>query len=211
MNALDFTSASEMIENYARVRSAFWGKPAAKAPAPLKTIARAIHPRPTPRDWLIIGDLDLPAGTEIRVLSKPRKPNQRAMKNSDPRWHDIAREVCDKYVVSLLMLQSNSRSTKLILPRHEMAYRLRKETQMSCAAIGRKLGGRDHTTIMHSVKKHAERLKAARDPGAAAGEAATPVPLGGLAGHPHGNRQGGLQAQAHDASGAPAMPSTQSS
>lgn len=66
-------------------------------------------------------------------------------------------ETCEKYDVSLLELVSYRRSRPLVLYRQEAMYRCVKETAQSLPMIGRAFN-RDHTTILHGVKAHAERV-----------------------------------------------------
>ncbi len=47
-----------------------------------------------------------------------------------------------------------SRSKHIVAARQEAMYRVRKErTDMSLPMIGRVFGGKDHTTILHAVRK----------------------------------------------------------
>lgn len=42
--------------------------------------------------------------------------------------------------------------------RHYAMWRMRRETRQSLPQIGAFLGGRDHTTVLYGVRKHAQRL-----------------------------------------------------
>lgn len=66
----------------------------------------------------------------------------------------IAHEVCKKRNVSMLDLMSHRKPIPVALARHEFCWRARHQTEFSLPAIGRFLGGRDHTTILHSIKKY---------------------------------------------------------
>lgn len=72
-------------------------------------------------------------------------------------WKDIAREVATKHNVSVGEIKGNRRSTYLVEARHELFYRLAHETTMSLPEIGRRVGGKDHTTVLHGIRRHAER------------------------------------------------------
>lgn len=78
---------------------------------------------------------------------------------SMPHWRRIALDVCEKRGVRLIDVCSARRSTPLVLARHEIMYRLHMETNMSYPAIGRRLGGRDHTTVMYGVRRYVERMQ----------------------------------------------------
>lgn len=72
----------------------------------------------------------------------------------------IVREVSEQHAVSIEDMASERRSTRFVLARQEAFYRLRHETSWSLARIGRFLGDRDHTTVIHAVKRHQSKLEA---------------------------------------------------
>lgn len=69
----------------------------------------------------------------------------------------ILRDVCERYGVQLADVKGKSRVPRFVLPRHEACYRLKYEAGLSYGRIGQILGGRDHSTIIHGAKKHAQR------------------------------------------------------
>lgn len=69
-------------------------------------------------------------------------------------WRVIVREVCEKHDVLLVDLMSIRRPVKVVRARHEAMYRMRHETNLTLPQIGQRLGGRDHTTVLHGVRKH---------------------------------------------------------
>jgi chromosomal replication initiator protein len=56
-------------------------------------------------------------------------------------------------------LKSDKRVRKLSFPRQICMYLLRKHLLMSFPEIGRFMGGKDHTTVLHAVTKIAELQK----------------------------------------------------
>ncbi len=81
----------------------------------------------------------------------------------DPgHWLEIIDQVCAKHGLTRGELLSSRRSKSLVAARHEAMYRMGKETSMSLPAIGRRMGGKDHTTVLHGIRKHAAKLEAAR-------------------------------------------------
>ncbi len=56
-------------------------------------------------------------------------------------------------------LVGKSRKKELVWPRQIAIYLIREELNTSYPAIGQELGGRDHTTAMHSYNKISEELK----------------------------------------------------
>jgi chromosomal replication initiator protein len=59
-------------------------------------------------------------------------------------------------------LLSSRRLAKIVRPRQIGFYLARKLTSRSLPEIGRRFGGKDHTTILHACKKVEERM--AKDP-----------------------------------------------
>lgn len=74
-----------------------------------------------------------------------------------PSWKKIVREVSRKHGVSIIDILSTRRCREYVEARYEAMYRMRHETTMSYPQIGRRLGGRDHTTVLHGVREHARR------------------------------------------------------
>lgn len=63
--------------------------------------------------------------------------------------------------ISVAQLRGPSRTKKLIKPRHQAMWTVHQELALSYPVIGRWFGGRDHTSIMHAVRKiEAERAMA---------------------------------------------------
>ncbi len=65
---------------------------------------------------------------------------------------DILRTVCEVFGVSEKDLLGKQRKREIVRPRHVAMYLLREETGSSLVEIGRTLGGRDHTTVMHGIE-----------------------------------------------------------
>ncbi|VAX19496.1 Chromosomal replication initiator protein DnaA [hydrothermal vent metagenome] len=65
----------------------------------------------------------------------------------------IQKAVCELYGIKVSEMKSKNRSKNIALPRHVAAYLCREFTNTSLPEIGKSFGGRDHTTIMHSVAK----------------------------------------------------------
>lgn len=61
--------------------------------------------------------------------------------------------VCAAYDVSKVDIVSQRRSLKVVRPRQIVMYLAKTMTKSSYPEIGRRLGGRDHTTIMHGVNR----------------------------------------------------------
>lgn len=71
---------------------------------------------------------------------------------------DISVEIIQKYVadhfkIKVTELKSEKRLKALVVPRQIAIYLCRELTKASYPEIGEKFGGKDHSTIIHSVKK----------------------------------------------------------
>jgi chromosomal replication initiator protein len=62
------------------------------------------------------------------------------------------------YGVSLRDLRGRARTKDVVLPRQVAMYLLREETDSSLVAIGKELGGKDHTTVMHGINQIKQAL-----------------------------------------------------
>jgi len=69
------------------------------------------------------------------------------------RIEDIQRAVSRHYNVSRTELLSNRRKRAIVRPRQIAMYLAKTLTLRSLPEIGRRFGGRDHTTVLHAVKK----------------------------------------------------------
>ena len=66
---------------------------------------------------------------------------------------DIIEVVCKDFGVMARELQSKRRIKSLVLPRQICIYLARRHTPLSLGEIGGFFGGRDHSTVLHSVRK----------------------------------------------------------
>jgi chromosomal replication initiator protein len=66
---------------------------------------------------------------------------------------DIQKRVCEHYNIKMADLLSPRRARAVARPRQVAMWLAKQLTTRSLPEIGRKFGGRDHTTIMHGVRK----------------------------------------------------------
>lgn len=66
---------------------------------------------------------------------------------------DIQRKVVEHYGLRIADMQSARRARNVARPRQIAMYLAKQLTSRSLPEIGRKFGGRDHTTVMHAVRK----------------------------------------------------------
>jgi chromosomal replication initiator protein len=84
------------------------------------------------------------------------------LRSSDRRVtiEEIQKRVAEHYNIKVSDMHSARRSRAVARPRQVAMYLSKQLTPRSLPEIGRKFGGRDHTTVMHAVRK-VEELKAA--------------------------------------------------
>jgi chromosomal replication initiator protein len=75
----------------------------------------------------------------------------------------IIKTVAEFYEISEKEILSNSRRKEYVKPRQIAMYLLREELKCSFPFIGRKFGGKDHTTAIHAYNKISEDLKRGGD------------------------------------------------
>ncbi len=66
---------------------------------------------------------------------------------------EIQKRVCERYNIRMSDMHSARRARAVARPRQVAMYLAKQLTSRSLPEIGRKFGGRDHTTVMHAVKK----------------------------------------------------------
>lgn len=97
-----------------------------------------------------------------RVLSLPEV--KMLIKNSTrPRKSLAVSDVVDKvarfYDIEPASIYEKTRRKEVVKPRQLIMFILREDFQVSYPAIGQKLGGRDHTTVIHSCEKVKREIK----------------------------------------------------
>ena len=86
---------------------------------------------------------------------------------------EIIRKVADHYNLRISDLLSARRARQVARPRQVAMYLAKMLTSRSLPDIGRRFGGRDHTTVIHAVRK-IEELRADRQPDRRGRRAAAP-------------------------------------
>lgn len=72
---------------------------------------------------------------------------------------DVVDKVARYFDVDQSSIYEKTRRKEIVKPRQIIMYILREDFQVSYPAIGKKLGGRDHTTVIHSCEKIKNELK----------------------------------------------------
>lgn len=72
---------------------------------------------------------------------------------------EIQRKVAEHFNIRLSDMHSSRRARNVARPRQVAMYLAKQLTSRSLPEIGRKFGGRDHTTVMHAVRKIEELIE----------------------------------------------------
>ena len=95
---------------------------------------------------------------EVKVIIK---------NNSRPRKMLAISDVVDKvaryFDIDQASIYEKTRRKEVVRPRQIIMYILREDFQVSYPTIGKKLGGRDHTTVIHSCEKVRSEIETSND------------------------------------------------
>ena len=92
--------------------------------------------------------------TDVRALIKHNiKPNKGIS------VEEVVRRIAGYYEINEKSIYEKTRKKEVVKPRQIIMYMLREEFSVSYPSIGEKLGGRDHTTVIHSCEKIKEEMK----------------------------------------------------
>lgn len=106
--------------------------------------------------------MQLKSKTEVLGLTKPNleiasellKLHHAKIKNSHVITpHEIINTVGEFFNVGVQQIKGDRRSAHIVRPRQILMYLLRFDAKLPTEEIGRLLGGRDHTTVMHGSEK----------------------------------------------------------
>jgi chromosomal replication initiator protein len=89
-----------------------------------------------------------------------RELEARAIADLPCAGHRISRSIAKSYGIGFNELVSPRRDKYLVRARQEAMWLMKKYTQLSLPHIGRILGDRDHTTVIHGIKAHQARIDA---------------------------------------------------
>lgn len=103
---------------------------------------------------------------QIQVKNRPLTTNEvkNILKNnSKPKKNlsvkDVVKIVSEFYNIEEDNIYNKTRRKEVVRPRQVVMYILREDFSVSFPSIGEKMGGRDHTTAIHSYEKVKEELK----------------------------------------------------
>lgn len=90
---------------------------------------------------------------ELRNLVKNNSKPQKSISVKD-----VVRRVADFYDINEEAIYEKTRRKEVVKPRQLIMYLMREDYNVSYPSIGDRLGGRDHTTVIHSCEKIKKEL-----------------------------------------------------
>jgi hypothetical protein len=143
---LQFTNATELRNHYAELKRKFQG------PRYVNYVTRPQPPKPPEPEPPKRKISTIPEHLLEQYRKGPVNKKRQAV-------NKIIEEVGEVHGMTKNQIFSGSRKKHIVAARHEIMYRVRNEVGMSYIEMGIYFN-RDHTTILNSVYKHSQRLKA---------------------------------------------------
>ena len=105
----------------------------------------------TMQDWAVSKRWAVPRVATALVSFEPKKKHDRV----PGLVTEIIRDVADAWTIKVEHLTGPSRERRVAWARFEAVYRIRTECPwMSLPMIGKRLGGRDHTSCIHAMRRY---------------------------------------------------------
>lgn len=98
--------------------------------------------------------------TELRTLCAESLSEQPRNFSFQGKFSQVLDVVSKFYSIHTIHILSQQRAARVCRPRHVVMWFAYQTTGMSLAQIGRRLGGRDHTTILNGIRKIQGQLDA---------------------------------------------------
>ena len=156
MSAFDETMRLKILEE--RVATARLAYPALQAPPEvLAFIAASVAPNGRDLEGAVnrlVAHAQLTATPITLALAEVAVRD--LVRNREPKRvkiEDIQKRVATHYNVSRADLLSSRRTAAVVMPRQIAMFLSKSLTLRSLPEIGRRFGGRDHTTVLHAVRK----------------------------------------------------------
>ncbi len=84
-------------------------------------------------------------------------------KNKEITVDMVIKEVCSHFAITISDIRSSKRVRSVMHPRQVAMYLSRKMTDSSLVGIGEKFGGKDHATVLHSIRKIESELNVKKE------------------------------------------------
>lgn len=102
---------------------------------------------------------DIPLSTELVNTLLGKTLAEKELSNFLIKPKNVIDTVADYYHLKIQQLKGKTRVREIVLPRQVLMYLLRAELNLPFDEVGKLIGGRDHTTIMHGVEKISQQLR----------------------------------------------------
>jgi len=124
-----------------------------------KAVLTVVLPQPAEPEPIHPGN-----GSPLRIISIEQidEYDFGAIVRKYPRIARIQQVVASYYNIPMYLFLSGIRTAPVVFPRQIAMYLCRKLTIKSMPEIGRKFGGKDHTTILHGCRKIEKLLASER-------------------------------------------------
>lgn len=142
---VDYTDPAAMLANYARIRSSLH----AAGPDPVSEVVAPPQPARVP----LAAFQEAEAAAVFEAWLATGSPMVR------PHWKVVLQAVSSATGVALVDIVSRSRSVDIVAARQVACFLMRRHTALSLPLIAQRIGGRDHTTILHSIRR-VEKMRA---------------------------------------------------
>jgi chromosomal replication initiator protein len=93
-----------------------------------------------------------------RIVTRAVKVDNQAL-----TMDDIIRVICTHYDVTEQQIKGRLRKREIVLPRQVIMYLADKHIRMPASRIGRCMGGRDHSTVIHSLRLITDKIEQDKD------------------------------------------------
>lgn len=112
----------------------------------LEGVVRALHSEVTLRKKTITPEL-------VHLLLKQQKGQDAESMRIQAKPLDIIKTIANHYHIKLMDIRGPKREKSIAMARHVAMYLLKQELDLPLLEIGRYFGNRDHTSVLHAVKK----------------------------------------------------------
>lgn len=106
---------------------------------------------------------NIPISSELVNSILGRNSPETELQNKSLKPKEVLEKVAEYYRLKPSQLKAATRVKEIVLPRQILMYLLRVELNLPLVEVGKIIGGRDHTTIMHGVEKITGLLKENED------------------------------------------------
>lgn len=155
MNVYAPTSAADLYEHYKAVRRRMWGRDKAFP----KVLTASLKTKPVKVTPPVKAE-EPKLETKGPVKGITYTTEVRPVPEISYRFEHIAEAVCKAAQVRMMDIRSPRRAKQLVLARHVIFYLARKYTLLSCPRMGQLIGGRDHSTVLHGIRRVEDLLNA---------------------------------------------------